>query len=136
MSKHSGYLMDYIPPNADGKNPLYAAVMYARKLIREDQPPALSIVRAAKKYHVPKSAVAHYVGQVGNTIARRNIVPRPLTRPEDIVPLVNKRLKNCTKEDAKTLLKAGMMSTSSLSNKQFLHLHKLLMKDEQEFQFD
>lgn len=57
------YLMDYIPPQKNGKNPLYAAVLFAIDLMREGQSPAYANGWAAKKYRVEKSDVAHYTGQ-------------------------------------------------------------------------
>jgi len=65
------HLMDYIPPKRNGKNPLYAAVMFARELMREGQSPAYANGWAAKKYRVKKSDVAHYTGQVGGTVSGR-----------------------------------------------------------------
>jgi len=63
------YLMDYIPPMKNGKNPLYAAVMFARELMREGQSPDYANGWAAKKYRVKKSDVAHYTGQVAGTVS-------------------------------------------------------------------
>lgn len=50
--------MDYISDKAT-----FAAVMFARKLIREGMSPGLANAKAAKYYKVAVSAVAKYVGQ-------------------------------------------------------------------------
>src|SRR4051794_3518951 len=60
------YAMDYIPDAA-----LYAAVMFARNLIREGTPPGVAITRAANYYEVEVSDVARYVGQAGGTCSHR-----------------------------------------------------------------
>lgn len=60
------YLMPFIPD----KN-LYAAVMFARQLIRNGNPAAPSIVRAANSYGVHKSDVAHYVGIAASNVKKR-----------------------------------------------------------------
>jgi len=60
------YAMDYIP---DKK--LYAAVMFARRMIREGKPPGVAIVRAANYQCVNTRDVARHVGQVGGTCAQR-----------------------------------------------------------------
>ena len=65
------YLMDYIPPNKNGKNPLFAAVKDALKLMKEGQSPAYANGWAAKKYRVSKHDVAHYTGQVAGTVRGR-----------------------------------------------------------------
>jgi hypothetical protein len=65
------YLMDYIPPQPNGKNPLYAAVMFARELMRDGQSPDYANGWAARKYRVKRSDVAHYTGQVAGTVAGR-----------------------------------------------------------------
>lgn len=69
-----GHLMPYISDKA-----LYAAVMYARRLIRAGNPPAMSIVQAARYWHVDKSDVAHYVGIVASNVKnrRRRMKARP-----------------------------------------------------------
>ncbi len=60
------YVMDYIPdPN------LFAAVMFARRMIREGLPAGVANHRAANFYGVSVHDVAHHVGQVGATCARR-----------------------------------------------------------------
>lgn len=59
VPKHK-YIMDYIPDKR-----LYAAVMYARNMIREGASPAIAIRKAAFTYKQDISDVAHYVGQVG-----------------------------------------------------------------------
>lgn len=61
------YLMDYIPPQKNGRNNLYAAVMFAREKMREGYSPAYANGMAASKYRVSKSDVAHYTGQVAGT---------------------------------------------------------------------
>lgn len=47
-------LMEYIPDKQ-----LYAAVMFARKMIREGTKPGIVYTRAAKYYHVSSKDVAH-----------------------------------------------------------------------------
>lgn len=54
------HAMDFIP---DKK--LYAAVMFARKMIREGEPPGLANYKAAKYYGFATSEVARHVGQAG-----------------------------------------------------------------------
>ena len=71
------HLMDYIPPQRDGKNPLYAAVLFARELMRDGQRPDYANGWAARKYRVKKSDVAHYTGQVAGTVSGRRRVPCP-----------------------------------------------------------
>lgn len=57
-------VMDFVPdPN------LYAAVMFARKMIREGKQPRIANSRAAKYYGVSVSDVAHYTGQTAGRIA-------------------------------------------------------------------
>ena len=59
--------MDYI----ENQDP-YKAVMFARKMIRIGRSwPPLAIQRVARFCHVNPSDVAHYVGQVGGTVAWR-----------------------------------------------------------------
>jgi hypothetical protein len=58
--------MDYIPDRT-----LYAAVMFARKMIREGTPAGVANCRAANYYGVAVEDVAHYVGQAGGTYAHR-----------------------------------------------------------------
>jgi hypothetical protein len=58
--------MDYI---ADKR--LYAAVMFARRMIREGTPPGVAITRAANYYEFPTRDVAHYVGQAAARLKRR-----------------------------------------------------------------
>ena len=60
------YAMDYINDKS-----VYAAVMFARKMIRKGTPAPVAIRRAANYYHVDVRSVAHYVGQVGGTVAGR-----------------------------------------------------------------
>lgn len=56
--------MNFIPDKA-----LYAAVMFARMMIREKQvAPAKAIFRAAEYYEVDQADVAHYVGKVANAV--------------------------------------------------------------------
>jgi hypothetical protein len=57
-------VMDFIP---DKK--LYAAVMFARKMIRGGTPPQVANSRAAEYYAVSVSDVAHYTGQTAGRIA-------------------------------------------------------------------
>jgi len=57
-------VMDYIP---DKK--LYAAVKFARKMIREGTRPQIANTRAAKYYGFSVSDVAHYTGQTAGRIA-------------------------------------------------------------------
>ena len=67
MTSQSGYGMPYIKDKA-----LYAAVMFARKLIREDGvPPGAAIVRAAKYYDVWRGDVAHFVGIAASRVKAR-----------------------------------------------------------------
>lgn len=54
------YGMDFIPDKR-----LYAAVMFARKMMREGTPPGVANTRAANYYGVSVQDVAHYTGQVG-----------------------------------------------------------------------
>lgn len=63
------YLMDYIH-----SKPLYAAVMFARKKIREGESPDYAIGWAARlyaKHKVKKHDIARYVGQSGGTVSGR-----------------------------------------------------------------
>jgi hypothetical protein len=60
------YVMDYIPDKT-----LFAAVMFARKMIREGTPPGIANTRAAAYYEVSVRDVARYVGQAGGTSAQR-----------------------------------------------------------------
>lgn len=60
------YGMDYIPDKT-----LFAAVMFARKMMRQGTPPAIANTRAADHYGVSVHAVAHYTGQVGGRSAPR-----------------------------------------------------------------
>jgi hypothetical protein len=57
-------VMDFIP---DPK--LYAAVMFARKMIRGGTPPQIANSRAAEYYAVSASDVAHYTGQTAGRVA-------------------------------------------------------------------
>jgi hypothetical protein len=54
------YKMDYIPDKR-----LFAAVMFARKMMREGTPPGVANTRAANYYGVAVQDVAHYTGQAG-----------------------------------------------------------------------
>ena len=54
------YHMDYIPDKT-----LFAAVMFARKMMREGTRPSVANTRAANYYGVSVQAVAHYTGQIG-----------------------------------------------------------------------
>jgi hypothetical protein len=58
--------MDYIPDKT-----LYAAVMFARKMIREGTAPGIANTRAAKYYKVSSKDVAHHVGQVASKVRVR-----------------------------------------------------------------
>lgn len=58
--------MDYI----DDKD-LYAAVMFARKLMREGVPGGLAVYKAARYYGVDQSDVARYASQAGNKSKKR-----------------------------------------------------------------
>jgi len=60
------YAMDYIADKA-----LFAAVMFARKMMREGTPPGVANARAANYYQVDVKDVAHYTGQAGGTSAGR-----------------------------------------------------------------
>ncbi len=60
------YAMDYIPDRQ-----LYAAVMFARRMIGEGVPPGVAITRAANYYEFPVGDVARHVGQAGGTCAQR-----------------------------------------------------------------
>jgi len=60
------YAMDYIPDKT-----LYAAVMFARRMMSQGTPPGVANTRAANYYGVAVSDVAHYTGQVGGTCAHR-----------------------------------------------------------------
>lgn len=61
------YNMDYI---AD--KDLYAAVMFARKMIRQGKPAGLANYTAANYYGVDMADVAHYVGQAAGRSKRRS----------------------------------------------------------------
>lgn len=61
------YSMDYIADRT-----LYAAVMFARRMIREGTPAGVANTRAARYYGYPVSHVAHYVGQAAGTSAQRH----------------------------------------------------------------
>jgi hypothetical protein len=54
------YAMDFIPDKR-----LYAAVMFALRMIREGRPPGVANTRAAIYFEVSVHDVAHYTGQVG-----------------------------------------------------------------------
>jgi hypothetical protein len=70
------YAMNYIPDKQ-----LYAAVMFARRMIREGTPPGVANTRAAGYYGVSIHDVARYVGQAGGTFAQRRR-PRGGTKGE------------------------------------------------------
>jgi len=61
------YLMSYI----EDKN-VYAAVMFACKMIRSRQPAGLSIHKAAEYYKVDRSEVANYVSQRSASVKKLN----------------------------------------------------------------
>jgi hypothetical protein len=77
--------MDYIPDKA-----LFAAVMFARKMMREGTPPGIANTRAANYYAVSVQDVAHYIGQVGGRDGqdpgrpgcRSCVAPRPSRPPK------------------------------------------------------
>jgi len=72
LKKQSGagrYLMPFI-----SDKDLFGGVMYARRLIREGNPPGLAIVKAASYWRVDKSDVAHYVGIVANNVKQRQSI--------------------------------------------------------------
>jgi len=56
----------YIPDKA-----VFAAVMFAYKLMRQGMPPSVANTRAANHYRVSVSQVAHYTGMVGGKCAQR-----------------------------------------------------------------
>jgi hypothetical protein len=58
--------MDYIPDKT-----LFAAVMFARRMIREGTRPGLAITRAANYYRVSVQDVAHHTGQAAGRSSRR-----------------------------------------------------------------
>ena len=60
------YAMDYIPDRT-----LYAAVMFARKMMLEGTPPGVANARAANYYQVDVKDVARHTGQAGGTSAGR-----------------------------------------------------------------
>jgi hypothetical protein len=60
------YAMDYIPDKS-----LFAAVMFALRMMREGTPPAIANTRAANYYDVEVRDVAHHTGKVGSRCARR-----------------------------------------------------------------
>lgn len=60
------YSVDYIPDKS-----LFAAVIFARRMMREGTPPAIANTRAADYYGVAVQDVAHHTGQVGGRSARR-----------------------------------------------------------------
>lgn len=75
------YDMPYI-----GNKALYAAVMWARKMIREDEVPAgVAITRAADYYGYASSEVAHYVGIAAQRIRERKSVRKGTTLKLDIL---------------------------------------------------
>ena len=64
---YSSYDMPFIDDKA-----LFAAVMWARKMIREDDVPAgVAINRAADYYDVEPRYVAHYVGIAAQRVKAR-----------------------------------------------------------------
>jgi hypothetical protein len=62
--------MDYIPDKA-----LFAAVMFARRVIREGTPPGVANCRAAGYYGVSVGDVARHVGQAGGAVRHRRRRP-------------------------------------------------------------
>ncbi len=66
-SQKVGYDLPFIPNKG-----VYAAVMWARKQIREGTNiPAVAISLAANYYKVEKKEVAHYVGLAANRVRAR-----------------------------------------------------------------
>jgi hypothetical protein len=72
------YGMDYIPDKQ-----LFAAVMFARKMIAEGTPPEIAISRAAYYRRKPECDVAHYVGQAGRNSQLRRQASEQFMAPED-----------------------------------------------------
>ncbi|HEY7427513.1 MAG TPA: hypothetical protein VH682_24980 [Gemmataceae bacterium] len=60
------YGLDYIADRT-----VYAAVMFALKMMHQGTPPAIANSRAADYYGVAVQDVAHYTGQAGGRSARR-----------------------------------------------------------------
>ena len=60
------YAMDYIPDRR-----LFAAVMFARRMMREGTPPGVANARAAGYYGFPVGEVARYTGQAAGTCSQR-----------------------------------------------------------------
>jgi hypothetical protein len=58
--------MDYIPDRR-----LFAAVMFARRMMREGTPPGIANTRAADYYGFAVEEVAHYTGQAGGRARAR-----------------------------------------------------------------
>jgi hypothetical protein len=59
--------LDYIPNKR-----LFAAVMFALKMIRAGTAPGVGNTRAVNYYEFPVSEVAHYTGQAGGPRASQN----------------------------------------------------------------
>ena len=70
------YDMPYIQDRA-----LFAAVMWARKLIREKElPPGMAITRAARHYNVRRRDVGHHVGIAAARVKARKARRRAAAR--------------------------------------------------------
>jgi hypothetical protein len=74
----SSYGMDYIPDKQ-----LFAAVMWARKMIREGMTPEIAIARAANYQRKSVHDVAHYVGQAARNAQLRQQASEQFMAPED-----------------------------------------------------
>jgi len=67
MNRHLGYDLPYINSKS-----LFAAIMWARKMIREEgKPPGIAISRAAGYYNQDTAEFAHYVGMVASKVKAR-----------------------------------------------------------------
>jgi hypothetical protein len=60
---------DGLPFIADKR--VFAAVMFALKMMRHDTPPAIANTRAANYYQVPVTEVAHYTGMAAAGVRDR-----------------------------------------------------------------
>jgi len=58
--RNRSYNMDYIPDRR-----LFAAMMFARRMMREGTPPDVASTRVANHYGVAVQDVGHFTGQVG-----------------------------------------------------------------------
>jgi hypothetical protein len=74
----TSYGMDYI-----GDKQLFAAVMFARRMIHEGTSPGIAITRAANYHEMPVRDVARYVGQAArNTQLRRQASMQSKSPPD------------------------------------------------------